>query len=139
LAGKGKRIFIIDDHPSVRQGLKLLLEQEAYVVCGEAGTAAETLARIGSSCADLALLDISLGAENGLDCIAALHGLGIAVLVYSMHEDSDTISKALAARADGYVCKQEQPEALLAAVSRVLAGHQHISPRSAQSLAQRRA
>lgn len=134
-----KRILLIDDHASVRQALKLLLEQEEYIICGEAGTLAEIQECIKSSAADLALLDISLGEENGLGCIAQLHKLGIAVLVYSMHEDADTIRRALAARADGYVSKQEQPEALLAAVSRVLAGHQHISPRSAQSLAQRRA
>jgi two-component system invasion response regulator UvrY len=138
MAGKGKRIFMIDDHPEVRQGLKLLLEQEDYQVCGEACCCAETLEKIGSSRADLALLDISLGKENGLACIAELRKRGIAVVVYTMHEDADTIDKALAAAANGYVSKREQPTVLLTAVSDVLAGNQHISPRAARSLAQSR-
>ena len=136
-AGKAKRILLIDDHPAVRQGLKLLLAQENHVVCGEASSSAETLERIVSSQADLALLDISLGEESGLECIAELRRRGIAVLVYSMHEDAATIDKAFAAGANGYVSKREEPEVLLAAVADVLAGNRHISPRSAQSLANR--
>lgn len=135
--GKPKRIFLIDDHPAVRQGVKLLLAEEDHIVCGEAGGSAETLERIGPSHVDLALLDISLGEENGLECIAELRKRGIAVLVYSMHEDAVTIDKAFAAGANGYVSKREQPDVLLAAVSDVLAGNRHISPRSAQSLAKR--
>ena len=134
---KPKRIFMIDDHPAVRQGLKLLLEQERYAVCGEAENNTETLERIDASHADLALLDISLGEENGLECVSQLRRRGIAVLVYSMHEDAETIDKAFAAGADGYVSKREPPEVLVAAVADVLTGNRHISPRPAQSLAQR--
>lgn len=136
-AGRAKRIFLIDDHPAVREGLKQLLAQEAHLICGEAGSRAETLERIGSSRADMALLDVSLGEENGLEFIAELRKRDIAVLVYSMHEDAGTIDKAFAAKAAGYVSKREQPDALLAAVSDVLAGVRHISPRAAQSLANR--
>lgn len=136
-AGSVKRIFMIDDHPAVRQGLKLLLTQEDYLVCGEAGSSAEMLELIESSRADLALLDISLGEENGLECIAELRKRGIAVLAYSMHEDAATIDRAFAAGADGYVSKREQPDVLLAGVADVLAGNRHISPRAAQSLAKK--
>jgi len=128
-ADKAKRILLIDDHLAVRQGLKLLLAQEDYVVCGEAGSSAETLELIGSSRADLALLDISLGKENGLDCIAKLRRRGISVLVYSMHEDDETIGKAFVAGANGYVSKREQPDVLLTAMADVLAGKSCIDPR----------
>jgi len=128
---------MIDDHPAVRQGLKLLLEQDGCIVCGEASSSAETLEQIDAAHADLALLDISLGEENGLECIAQLRQLGIAVLVYSMHEDAETIDKAFAVGADGYVSKREPPEALVAGVFDVLAGNRHISPRPAQNLAKR--
>jgi len=134
---KAKRIFLIDDHPAVRQGLKQLLMQESHIVCGEAGSSAETRERIGPSGADLALLDISLGEESGLTFIPELRKRDIAVLVYSMHEDADTIDRAFAAEANGYVSKRELPEVLLAAVSEVLAGVRHLSPRVAQSLANR--
>jgi two-component system invasion response regulator UvrY len=133
-ADKAKRIFLIDDHPAVRQGLKLLFEQVNYVVCGEADSSAETLERIKTSSADLALLDASLGEENGLECIAELRKVGIPVLVYSMHEDGNTIDRAFAAGAAGYVSKREAPEVLLAAVADVLAGKCYISTRVIRSL-----
>ncbi|NVN91052.1 MAG: response regulator transcription factor [Desulfuromonadales bacterium] len=134
---KTARIFLIDDHPAVRQGLKLLLSQESHIVCGEAGNGTETFARIGSSGADVALLDLSLGEENGLDLIEAIGRLGASVLVYSMHEDAETIEKAFAHGAKGYVTKREMADVLLAAIADLHAGQRHISPRAAQSLANR--
>ncbi len=134
---KAARIFLIDDHPVVRQGLKQLLAQESYVICGEAGNRHETLERIGSSGADLALLDLSLGEESGIGLIARMREVGIRVLVYSMHEDADTIEKAFAAGADGYVSKREMEDVLFRAVSDLLAGRRHVGPLAAQSLANR--
>ncbi len=131
---KAARIFLIDDHPAVRQGLQLLFEQEGHIVCGEADGTAETLERIKTSAADLALLDISLGEENGFACIAELRNRSIPVLVYSMHEDENTIDRAFDAGAAGYVSKREQPEVLLAAVADVFAGKCHVSPRAVRSL-----
>jgi DNA-binding NarL/FixJ family response regulator len=131
------RIFLIDDHPAVRQGLKLLLSQESHIVCGEAGSRVETFDRIGQSGADMALLDLSLGEESGLDLIAGLRALGITVLVYSMHEDAGTIEKAFSAGANGYVTKREMSDILLAAIGDLRAGGRHVSPRAAQSLADR--
>jgi DNA-binding NarL/FixJ family response regulator len=131
------RIFLIDDHPAVRQGLKLLLSQESHTVCGEAGSRAETLAGIGPSGADMALLDLSLGEESGLELIARLRDLGILVLVYSMHEDAGTIEKAFSAGANGYVTKREMSDALLAAITNLREGGRHVSPRAALSLANR--
>lgn len=135
--GNVARIFLIDDHPAVRQGLKLLLSQEGHIVCGEAGSRVETFDRIGPSGADMTLLDISLGEESGLDLIAGLRALGITVLVYSMHEDAGTIEKAFSAGANGYVTKREMSDALLAAIADLRAGGRHVSPRAAQSLADR--
>jgi DNA-binding NarL/FixJ family response regulator len=129
------RIFLIDNHPSVRQGLKQLLAQESHVVCGEAGSGGEAFESIGASGADLAFLDLSLGRESGLDLIPALRALGIRVLIYSLREDADTIQKAFAAGAGGYVSKREMSEILLAAVADLLAGRRHLSPRSALTLA----
>lgn len=130
-------IFLIDDQSTVRRGLNQLLSQESHIVCGEAGNRNETFERIGSSGADMVVLDISLGYENGLELLPELREMGIAVLVFSMHEDADTISRAFAAGANGYVTKREIGGVLLAAVSDVLAGKRHISPRAAQSLASR--
>lgn len=131
------RLFLIDNHPAVRQGLQLLLQESHHTICGEAGSRAEALEQIGDSDADLVLLDLVLGAENGLELIPAARQLGISVLVYSMLEDAESISGAFAAGAAGYVTKCEPDEALLAAVTDLLSGKRHISPRAAQSLANR--
>ena len=130
------RLFLIDHHPAVRQGLTLLLQQ-AHTICGEAGSSAEAAEQLKESGADLLLLDLALGAESGLGLIAAARQLGISVLVYSMREDADSISGAFAAGATGYVTKCEADEVLLAALADLLAGKRHLSPQAAQSLANR--
>lgn len=129
------RIFLIDDQPTVRRGMKQLLTRGAHTVCGEAGSGDEALERIEASGADMALLDLSFGKESGLDLIAGLRELGIAVLLYSEDEDTVTISRAFAAGANGYVTKREVGDHLLIAVSDLLAGRRHVSPQAAQSLA----
>jgi len=97
---KAASIFLIDDHPAVRQGLKLLLSQEGHSISGEAGSHAEVASLLASSHADVALLDLSLSEESGLGLISGIRNAGIAVLVYSMHEDPDSIEKAFTAGAD---------------------------------------
>lgn len=136
-AEKAVRIFLIDDHPAVRKGLNQLFSQASCIVCGEAGSGSEALERAETSGADMALLDISPGREDGLKLIAGLRRRGIAILIYSIHEDADTIKKAFAAGASGYVTKQESSDNLLAAVSEIAAGRRHVSPRAALSLANR--
>lgn len=131
----GIRIFLADDHPAVREGLTLRLLQEGFVVCGEAENRAALLATIDASWADIALVDLTLCGENGLDLIHDLRGRGIPVLVYSMHEDAETVRLALEKGADGYVAKRETSAELVAGVRRVLAGQRSLSPRVAAALA----
>jgi DNA-binding NarL/FixJ family response regulator len=131
------RVFLVDDHPAVRQGLALLLAQDAHTVCGEAETSAEFLSRIGDAQADIALVDLSLGEESGLDLLEELRRRKIPALIYSMHEDCSTIEKAFAHGADGYVTKREVSSVLFTAISEALSGRRYVSPRAAQSLASR--
>ena len=128
-------IFLIDDHPAVRHGLGLVLASASHTICGEAGSIVETLDAIASSAADIALLDLSLGEENGLDLIAPLRKQGVGVLVYSMHDDAETIEAAFNAGANNYVSKREMAEVLLAAINNVLLGGAYVSPMAAQGLA----
>ena len=128
------RVFLVDDHPAMRQGLALLLTQEGLEICGEAQNRAETMAHIDTANPDIVLLDISLGEESGLDLIADIMARDVRVLCYSMLDDSATIKKAFDAGATGYVTKRELAECLLLAVREVLAGNRHISPGAAQSL-----
>jgi len=134
---RSARVFVIDDHPVVRQGLGLLFTQATHIVCGEAGGGQEALQSIGAARADVAVLDLSLGDESGLDLIDGIRAAGVAVLVYSMHEDATTIERAFSAGAHGYVSKRDSEDALFLAVADVLAGRRHVSPRAALSLAKR--
>jgi DNA-binding NarL/FixJ family response regulator len=110
------RIFMIANHPELRQRLKRLFSRKSHIICGEAGNRDETFERIGSSAADMALLELSLGEESWIELIEGIRELGISVLVYSMLEDADSVKRAFSAGANGYVTKQEKPAVLIAAV-----------------------
>lgn len=129
------RVFLVDDHPLVRQGLATVLAQAGFTVCGEAGNGAETLRHSQLASAELAIVDLALGDENGLDLIAALRARGVRVLVYTMHEEPSRVTGALAAGAGGYVTKREVGQYLVEAVRGVLAGKPYVSPRAAAVLA----
>ena len=128
-------VFLIDDHPAVRQGLSMLLAQAGHRVCGEAGNHAETRAFLDLGQADIAILDLHLGPETGFALIAELSQHGIPVLVYSMFEDMPSIRKVLDCGAMGYVCKREVAGELIRAVEQVLLGRRHLSPVAAASFA----
>jgi DNA-binding NarL/FixJ family response regulator len=130
----GARVFLADDHPAVREGLTLRLLQERFEVCGEAENLAGLLAAIDGSRADIALVDLTLCEESGLDLIPELRRRGIPVLVYSMHEDAETVRRAFARGATSYVTKREASAVLVDAVRRTLAGEHYVSPRIAAAL-----
>jgi DNA-binding NarL/FixJ family response regulator len=130
-------IMLIDDHPAVRQGVALLLSQDGYRICAEAVNRRSVFSFLVKNKAELALLDISLGEESGLDLIADLQQFGVATLVYSMHEAPDLIERAFNSGATGYVTKREPTDILLDAVAAVLEGKRYVSPLCALSLANR--
>ena len=131
------RVFLVDDHPLVRQGLATVLAQAGLSVCGEANNGAETLGHPLLASADLAIVDLALGGEDGQKLIAALRTRGVRVLVYTMHEEPSRVTGALAAGAGGYVTKREVAQYLVEAVREVLAGKLYVSPRAAAGLAKR--
>lgn len=122
---------MVDDHPAVRQGLRLLLEQEGVVICGEADGVAAAREAIPAARPDLVLVDLSLGRESGLTLLKELAALcpEVPLLVYSMHEDSFHVGQALAAGAAGYVTKREMASVLTRAIGEVLGGRRYLSPR----------
>ncbi len=130
------RVLVVDDHTAVRQGLKLLLRRTRVEVCIEAGTCAEALAGAEKHHPDLALVDLSLGDEDGITLIAELAKRGLPSLAYSIHEDERHVKKALAAGARGYVTKREAHRVLVQAIGEVAAGRRFVSPRAAMSLAE---
>jgi DNA-binding NarL/FixJ family response regulator len=126
------RVLIVDDHPFMRRGLAQTINDQAGMeVCGEAGSVAEALQMMESSRPDLAVVDISLGAESGLELIQALRTRWPAtkVLVSSMHDETLFAERALRAGALGFVNKGEPPDVFVAALQRVSSGQIYLSER----------
>ena len=128
------RVFLVDDHPLVREHLTALIQQEADLeVCGEAADAPSALTLIHQRNPDLVILDISLKRSHGLDLLKDLKRFRPkpAVLVLSMHEETLYAERALRAGALGYITKEEATVNILSAIRRVLAGQVYLSARMA--------
>jgi DNA-binding NarL/FixJ family response regulator len=131
------RVLVVDDHPIVRQGVTLMIEQEPDLeVCGEAEEARTALAVIHSARPDVVLLDISLPGPDGFELLKAIRGAhpALPVLVLSMHDESMYAERALRAGANGYIMKQEAAENVLVALRRVLRGEVYVSDRVASMM-----
>ncbi len=132
------RVFIVDDHPVVRDGLRSLLENEADLsVCGEAAGAAATLAAIESAQPDILLLDLSLAQGSGLELLKdlAIQHPSLPVLVLSMHDETIYAERAVRAGARGYLMKGESSQQVVAAIHQVLAGKVYLSDRVMAAIA----
>jgi DNA-binding NarL/FixJ family response regulator len=139
-SGPKHRVFIVDDHPLVREGLANLINQQPdLVVCGQAEDAAQTLAGIGASRAELALIDISLKTASGLELVKDLkvHFPEVALIVLSMHDEMLYAERAIRAGARGYVMKRETTKEVLIAIRRVLQGDVYVSERVVNLMARR--
>jgi len=136
-----KRIFIIDDHPIVRLGLRQIISLEKDLeVCGEAAGANEAMMLISQCMPDLVTVDLSLdGDMSGLDVIKALRGRysDIKTLVISMHEESMYMDRAIRAGANGYIPKKYAYDSIIEAINRILAGELYLSERMTSQLLQK--
>lgn len=124
------RVLVIDDHAVVRRGLADLINDEpGFHVCGACAASAEALAMAGALAPDVAIVDLSLGVESGLDLIAALRAKHprIRVLVLSALDELLFAERSFRAGAHGYVMKDQSAEELLAALSRVADGRRYVS------------
>ncbi len=125
-----RRVFIVDDHPLVREWLTSLINQQPDLnVCGEAAAAAEAMQAVAVSKPEVAIVDISLKDSSGIELIKDLkHSYpGLVVLVLSMHEESHYAERALRAGAKGYIMKRETTKRVVEAIRTVLAGKFYLS------------
>ena len=132
-----KTVFVVDDHPLLRQGLALMIDRETdLMVCGEAEEAQAALKEIAALKPDILIVDISLKGPDGLDLLKNLRALypDLPVLILSMHDESIYAERALRARANGYIMKQEATEKVLVAIRRILAGEIYLSEKMANKL-----
>jgi DNA-binding NarL/FixJ family response regulator len=122
--------LVVDDHPVFRQGLVALIKSnEHYEVCGEAGSAEEALSCLDGTVPDMALVDISLTGQSGLDLVKTLKAAHprTLILIISMHDEAVYAVRALRAGARGYVMKQEAASVMMEAITTVLSGKIYVS------------
>jgi DNA-binding NarL/FixJ family response regulator len=124
------RVFIVDDHPLVREWLGSLIARETDLeVCGDAEDATTALAVLAAARADIVVVDLSLKHSSGLDLIHDLQTRfpQTAVLILSMHEETSFAERAVRAGARGYVLKRESGSSVVTAIRTVLRGQFYAS------------
>jgi two-component system, NarL family, response regulator DevR len=125
------RVFLLDDHEIVRRGVKELLETEGDIeVVGEAGTAAEALARIPPTRPDVAVLDVRLPDGDGVQVCREIRSAHpeIQCLMLTSFADDEALFQAIMAGASGYVLKQIKGADVVEAVRSVAAGRSLLDP-----------
>ena len=128
------KIFLLDDHEIVRRGVRDLLEAEPdFIVVGEAGTAAEALARVPAVRPDVAVLDVRLPDGNGVEVCRELKSAlpDLACLMLTSFADDEALFDAIMAGAAGYVLKQIRGSDLVGAVRTVAHGGSLLDPKAA--------
>jgi len=136
-----RRVLIVDDHPVVRQGIKLMIEAEPdLTICGEAQTEQQARKMVRELKPDALLVDLSLSEGDGFNVVRDVnaHFPETRVLVLSMHDEAIYAERLLAEGASGYIMKQAATEQLVTALRTVLRGERFVSESLKRSLETRR-
>jgi len=124
------RVFVVDDHAVVREGISRLLgDRNGFEIVGEAATGREAIDHIAEARPDVTLLDVSMPDLNGLDAICHLkrnwpHG---KVVMLSMHDSHRTVTQALRQGVSGYILKDADTAELIRALEAVVQGKTYLS------------
>ena len=132
------RVFIVDDHEIIRQGLKMILKEAAdLVVVGEAQDGIEALRKIKNTDCDVMLLDMNMPGRSGIDLLADIKALKpeMHILVLSIHPEDKFALRTLKAGASGYLCKDTALEELVVAIRKIHSKGRYISNTLAEQLA----
>ncbi|MGO8766677.1 MAG: response regulator transcription factor [Limisphaerales bacterium] len=133
------KIFLVDDHPLVREWLaNLINEQPDLEVCGEAGNASDAFQLIANTAPAVAIVDLSLEGGSGIELIKNVKASQspVAMIVLSMHDEALYAERSLRAGARGYIMKREATKNILQAIRAVLAGQVYVSERIAGIMAE---
>jgi len=131
------RVFIADDHPVLRDGLKATFSQMSdFDVAGEAQTGAETIEKVASLKPDVIIMDITMPDIDGITATRRITEASpeAKIVILSMHTDVHHAIDAFRAGATAYVLKDSRPEELLHAVRKVVGGEKYASPSVAEGL-----
>ena len=125
------RVFLLDDHEVVRQGLKALLEGAGGIeIVGESGSAVEAAARIPATKPHVAVLDARLPDGSGIEVCRAVRAVDpdVRALILTSYDDDEALFAAIMAGAAGYVLKEIRGSDLVDGIRRVAAGQSLIDP-----------
>jgi two-component system response regulator NreC len=128
------KILLVDDHIVLRQGLRVLLDEEVdLLVVAEAGTVQEAIQQVENSNPDIVVMDLGLAGENGLDAIREIRNrdLPVKIVVLSMHSGRELVMQAIQAGSDGYVPKSSAHTDLIQAIRSVNQGQRYLHPAAA--------
>ena len=122
------RVFLIDDHPTVRAGVRLYLTTHALAVVGEASDAPEALRKVKKLAPDVIVLDINLPSMNGWELVHSLRQVvpKVKILAFSIHSSEEYVVRMARCGAQGYVVKDQPTAVLLAAIKQVAQGGLHF-------------
>ena len=128
------RIYLIDDHAIVRDGLRVVLETAGHEVIGEAAGPTPALADLGRLRPDVVLLDLRLGQRSGFELLEELRkrGMQLRVIVLTMSDQPRHLAEALRLGAWGYLLKGSASSEVLQAVKAVASGERFLSPQAAE-------
>lgn len=125
------KIFIADDHPIFRDGLKSLIEKDARLeIIGEAGDGIEALEKLSNLSADIAILDIDMPGKDGFEVARTMRetNLPTEIIFLTMHKDEHFLSKALDLDVKGYLIKESAVTDIINCIKAVAGGRVFISP-----------
>ncbi len=134
------KIFIADDHPIFRGGLRHLIELESHLeIVGEAKDGAEAIQRLLICHADVALLDIDMPKASGFEVFTALRekGLALQIIFLTMHKDEQFLNAALDLGVKGFLVKDSAAEEVIDCIEAVVNGQEFISPQLTSFLLKR--
>lgn len=134
------KIFIADDHPIFRSGLRQLIETAPRMtVIGEAKDGAEAIERLLASPADIALLDIDMPKADGFEVLTTLRQKGVSLqfVFLTMHKDEQFLNAALDLGVKGFLVKDSAAEEVLDCLNAVVNGEEFISPQLTSFLLKR--
>jgi DNA-binding NarL/FixJ family response regulator len=131
------RVLLADDHALVRAGIRALVEDiGGMTVVAEASTGLEAIAMAARERPGLVLMDVSMADLNGIDSIKRIRDIvpDTRVIVISLHSDAQTVMRAFAQGAAGYIVKSSAPPELRLAIEAVMRGQTYVSPRVARGM-----
>ncbi|MGH9908370.1 MAG: response regulator, partial [Pyrinomonadaceae bacterium] len=128
---KKLRVFLADDHETLREGLKLIIGAQLDMeVVGEVGDGRSAIEQTQKLLPDIVVMDVSMPRLNGLKATQKLKECcpDVRVLALTRHKDDGYLQQLLRAGASGYVLKQSPPAELLHAIRAVAAGGKYLDP-----------